>query len=212
MAAFVQSVQTGRVAPLGAKGVTSAIVKRPVDGPRRVTAIGIEGDEQADPRFHGGRDKALYGYAAAHYAPWTAEHPAHAARFMPGAFGENLTIDGLTEDDICVGDVHAIGDVRLQITEPREPCFKFALKFEDGRMPRAMIANGRSGWYYRVLGEGTIAAGDALALAERPHPDLPFRLLIDLLFHKRGDPAQLARLAAIPLLGARVRGLAKRRA
>ncbi|MCY7397862.1 MAG: MOSC domain-containing protein, partial [Sphingomonas bacterium] len=84
----------------------------------------------------------------------------------------------MSEADLCVGDVHRIGSATLQMCQPRQPCFKFALRFGDKRLPRAMVRNGRTGWYYRVLEPGTIAAGDPVACIERPHPDMAFERLI----------------------------------
>lgn len=199
--ARVLSVQTGRVAPLGAEGVPSAFVKTPVHGPVRVEELGLVGDEQADLSVHGGAEKAVYGYAATHYAAWTAEHPQRAALFVPGGLGENLTIEGLTEDEICVGDVHAVGSARLQVCQPRQPCFKFALRFGDKFLPKAMVRNGRAGWYYRVLVPGTLQAGDAVALVERPNPDFQFARLVAIV---NGRGVARDELEAM----ARMRGLA----
>lgn len=191
----VQSVQVGRVASLGPKGVPSGFVKRPVTEPVRVGLLGLEGDEQADLSVHGGPEKAVYGYAAGRYQEWIADFPEHAARFTPGAFGENLTIANLAEDDICVGDVHEIGTTFLQVCQPRQPCFKFALRFDDSRLPRAMVKSGRSGWYYRVLREGRIAPGDKLRLVDRPNPDLPFTTLVRVAYRGEAGPEDFARIA-----------------
>lgn len=192
---LLRSVQVGKVAPLGPKGVPSGFVKRPVTGPVRVGSLNLEGDVQADLRVHGGPDKAVYAYALAHYATWAGEFPEHADRFVHGVFGENLTIDGLSESDICVGDVHAIGSARLQVCQPRQPCFKLALMFEDDRMPRAMVRNGRSGWYYRVIEEGALTMGDTVAMVERPNPGLPLTRLVEIVYHGKASPAELTLMA-----------------
>ncbi|MFM9935357.1 MAG: MOSC domain-containing protein [Novosphingobium sp.] len=194
-APLLGSVQVGRVAPLGPKGVPSGFVKRPVSGPVRVSRLNLEGDVQADLSVHGGPDKAVYAYGAGQYAAWAQDFPHHADRLVPGAFGENLTIAALSEDDICVGDVHAIGTARLQVCQPRQPCFKLALMFEDDRLPFAMTRNGRSGWYYRVLEEGTLTAGDKVVLAERPNPDFPLTRLIRLLYGRKGTDEDFAMIA-----------------
>jgi MOSC domain-containing protein YiiM len=191
----VISVQVGGIAPLGADGVPSGFVKRPVAGPVTVGTLNLDGDRQADLRVHGGPEKAVYAYAADHYVLWLQEFPQHAQILQPGAFGENLTISGMVEQDIRAGDVHAIGSARLQVCQPRQPCFKFALRFGDKRMPRAMVRSGRSGWYYRVLAEGTLQAGDTVHLVERPNPDLPLTLLIDLTYGRDVSDAQVAMIA-----------------
>lgn len=177
----IASIHLGRIAPLGPDGVPSGFVKQRVSGAVNVTPSGIVGDEQADLRVHGGPDKAVYGYASAHYAAWRRDYPQHTGLLVAGGLGENLSIDGMTEADLCVGDVHGIGTTRLQVCQPRQPCFKFALRFDDLLMPKAMIRNGRSGWYYRVLVPGVISQGDRVAALERPHPNFAFTRLVELI-------------------------------
>lgn len=208
--ATLLSVHAGRIAPLGPDGVPSAFVKLPVAGPVKVGPAGLEGDAQADLRVHGGPEKAVYAYAATRYAEWTADFPELAAKFVPGGFGENLTIDGVDEDGLCVGDVHGIGSVRLQVCQPRQPCFKLALRFENNRLPKAMVRNGRSGWYYRVLSPGTLRAGDAVQLLERPLPDFPFNELLDFLYTRGLDDDFLERVASTDLLPSNLRRHAQR--
>lgn len=197
MSASVISVHTGRIAPLGAEGEPSGFVKLARTGAVAVNEVGLEGDEIADLSVHGGPDKAVYGYGADHYPHWAAEHPGHAALFGPGIMGENLAITGLAEGDICVGDVHAIGDVLLQACQPRQPCFKLALRFDDSMMVRAMVKNRRSGWYYRVLRGGAVRAGDAVTLATRPNPDFPFARLVEIVYARDPSRDELARMAAM---------------
>ena len=191
------SVHTGRIVPLGPDGDLSAIVKQAVAGPVAVTALGLQGDEQADLSAHGGPEKAVYGYGAAHYAAWKEEFPALAGMFGPGSVGENLAIEGMVETDICVGDVHAIGTALLQVCQPRQPCFKFALRFDNNRLPKAMVRSGRSGWYYRVLQEGVIAAGDAVTLHQRPNADFPFARLVALIYGGNAGVGDLRRMATL---------------
>ena len=206
----VVSVQVGAVAPLGPDGVPSGFVKRPFSGPLAVRALGLAGDAQADLRVHGGPDKAVYGYALAHYGAWAADFPEHAAKLAPGAFGENLTIEGLVESDLCVGDIHQIGSARLQICQPRQPCFKLALRFEDPRLPPTMVMNGRSGWYYRVLEPGVLTAGDAVRLVRRPHPDFPFARLVGIVSGRRPSADELGRLAEMDGVASWLQTMARR--
>jgi len=165
----VLSLQLGRAAPLGPKGVLSGFVKHPVLSRVEVTPTGLVGDEQADLRVHGGPEKAVYAYAASRYDAWRAAFPQHGARLVGGGFGENLTIAGWDETSVCLNDIVAIGTCLLQVSQPRQPCFKFALHFADEAMPRTMVRNGYCGWYYRVLRPGRLAAGNAVSLQERPH-------------------------------------------
>ena len=206
----VASVQVGHVAPLGPQGVPSAFVKSAAAGRVAVARLGLEGDAQADLRVHGGPDKAVYAYGAARLAEWSAEFPELATKFVPGCFGENLTIESLTEDDLCVGDVHGIGTARLQVCQPRQPCFKFALRFADKRLPKAMVRNGRSGWYYRVLTPGVLEAGDAVRLLERPLPGFAFNELLDFLYLRGLDSDVLERVAGTDVVPRNLRADARR--
>ena len=179
----VASIHVGKVAPLGPNGVPSGFVKHGVSSAVNVAPLGIVGDEQADLRVHGGLDKAVYGYASTHYAAWQRDYPQHTNLLVAGGLGENLSIDGMTEAELCVGDVHAIGTTRMQVCQPRQPCFKFALRFGDVLMPGAMLRNGRSGWYYRILIPGVISPGDRVEVLEQPNPDFAFTRLVEVITH-----------------------------
>ena len=208
-AACLSSVQVGRIAPLGPDGVPSAIVKSTVHGPIAVTSLGLAGDEQADLTVHGGPEKAVYAYSAANYPAWAAEYLDHAALFVPGGVGENLTIDGWREADLCVGDVHRIGTARLQVCQPRQPCFKFSLRFGDNKLPRAMVRNGRAGWYYRVIEEGMLSAGDPVELVDRPNPDFGFERLVEIVNRRRATSDEFAALANMDGLAGDLRSWAR---
>lgn len=191
------SVQVGQVAPLGPNDVPSGFIKLPIDHRVGLDDLGLLGDAQADLTVHGGPEKAVYGYASEHYAAWRSEYPEHADLLVPGAFGENLTIDGLHEAQIRVGDVHGIGSALLQVCQPRQPCFKLALRFNDKRLPKAMVKSGRAGWYYRVLQTGKLAAGDEVRLVERPQPDFPFSRLVSIINHGDATAEENEALAAM---------------
>jgi MOSC domain-containing protein YiiM len=190
----IASIHAGKVAPLGPDGVPSGFVKHLIDQSVQITPLGIEGDEQADLSVHGGTEKAVYGYALENYDSWRAEYPHHAATLMPGGFGENLCIEGMREADLCVGDIHRIGSAQLQVCQPRQPCFKLALRFEDNMMPKAMIRSGRAGWYYRVLEPGEIAPGVAVRLEGRLNSDFSFARLVDLISHGNATRQELERM------------------
>jgi MOSC domain-containing protein YiiM len=205
----LHSVQVGRIAPLGPDGVPSGFVKRPMPGRVDVAALGLTGDQQADLTVHGGPEKAVYGYALRHYPDWQAEYPDHGERLVPGAFGENLTIDGLVEDEICVGDVHRIGSALLQVCQPRQPCFKLALHFADNRLPKAMVRSGRAGWYYRVIEPGSLGAGDAVQLVDRPQPAFRFSRLVSIVNRSQATAQEIAALAMMTEVASWIRTLAK---
>ncbi len=164
----IESIQVGKVAPLGPDGVPSGFVKKPVAGEVMVGALGLAGDGVADLSVHGGVDKAVYAYPLSHYSAWGSEFPEHSDIWGAGAVGENLTVCGADERDVRIGDVFAApSGLTVQVTQPRQPCFKFALRFGDDRMPQAMVRNGRCGWYLRVLSEGALQAGEELKCTER---------------------------------------------
>jgi MOSC domain-containing protein YiiM len=202
--AWVASVQIGRIAPLGPECVPSAFVKRSISRPVMAGLLGLDGDQQADLQVHGGPEKAIYAYAACHYAGWAAAFPDLASRFVAGSMGENLTVEGVDEDDICVGDVHRIGGALLQVCQPRQPCFKLALALGEPRLAKHMVRTGHSGWYYRTIGEGPIAPGDSLTRADRPNPGFAFPRLVTIVNRGGATPAELRELATMPGLASRI--------
>jgi len=176
-----------------------------VDGPVKVESLGLAGDEQADLRVHGGTEKPVYAYAHEHCAAWSEEYPEHREKLVAGAFGENLTVRGILERDICIGDVHRIGTALLQVCQPRQPCFKLALFFNDNRMVKGMVRSGRAGWYYRVVQNGEINAGDEVRLEERPHADFSFERLIHIVNFGKASADELRAMAAMTGLASRLR-------
>ena len=144
--------------------VLTGIFKLPITGPVMVRRLNLDGDQQGDLTVHGGVDKAVYCYASEHYPAWQQE----LARELPhGTFGENLTISGLLEPDLHVGDVLSVGDAVLQVSQPRFPCYKLGIKIGDQRFVQRFQLSGRSGFYCRVLEEGLIEAGQPISLLER---------------------------------------------
>ena len=210
MDASILSLQIGRIAPLGPDRVPSGFVKTPRQGPVQAGLLGFAGDEQADLSVHGGPEKAVYAYAASHYPAWAAQFPALAPAFHSGAMGENLTVTAMDESALCVGDVHGIGTARLQVCQPRQPCFKFALRHNNTLLPKAMVRSGASGWYYRVLEEGAVRAGDALVLLDRPNPDFAFRRLVQIVYRGGATQKELAAMAQMPGLASQWRDRARK--
>jgi MOSC domain-containing protein YiiM len=179
---------------------TTAIFKQPVAGPCRVEPLGIVGDGQADLRFHGGVDKAVLAYSADHFPHWQEEFPDVA--WSGGAFGENLTIAGLTESTVCIGDVWQVGSVRLEVTQPRRPCWKLSRRWRIADLTKRVLQNGRSGWYLRVLEPGELNAGDELTLLSQPHPEWTITRAQQVMYFEKHDLAAAAQLAALSALAA----------
>lgn len=182
MAIRLETISAGLAKPLWIRDgedlrtVISAINKTPVSTiiqPRAVavTATGIIGDEQADPQVHGGTEKALYMYPQEHYPFWSSllsEAKGQSLHLEHGYLGENLTISGLNEYDVYVGDRLRIGAIECAVTKLREPCYKFTAKTGVAAAAKAMIQGARSGWYLRVLQGGHIQAGDAITIIPGP--------------------------------------------
>ncbi|WP_293778498.1 MOSC domain-containing protein [uncultured Oxalicibacterium sp.] len=174
------SVNTGIVGNLfvneddGVRRVPSAFDKRAVTGTAHITRMGVSGDEQANRNVHGGIDKAVYAYPFEHYAFWQAQRHAHLQRdeALPyGAMAENLTITGLLEQAVWIGDRLQIGDVLLEVTEPREPCFKFTIRMGFAQAAKRMLQSGYTGFYLKVVQEGAVQAGDAMTLIAGPRTE-----------------------------------------
>ena len=164
------SVQIGSPARFddgGGAPFESAIGKRPVSGRVALLPLGLEGDVQVDKVHHGGPDKALCVYPRAHLAGWSARL---GQTMSAGAFGENLSVDGQDETTVCVGDVFAIGDVRVEVSQPRDPCFKLARRWGEKQLALWVQQSGQVGWYLRVLEPGHIGAGDELLRLAQPYP------------------------------------------
>ncbi|HTP61401.1 MAG TPA: MOSC domain-containing protein [Burkholderiales bacterium] len=140
--------------------IPTSIFKAPVAGRVRVAKLGIEGDHQSDLTVHGGVDKAVYAYPSEHYAWWREELPNMELPW--GAFGENLTTEGLLEDRVHIGDRFRAGTAEFIVTQPRMPCFKLGIRFGSAAMVKRFMRSGRSGFYLAVLREGDIGAGDAI--------------------------------------------------
>jgi len=214
--AIVPSIFSGRVAALGARGQVSAIDKRPAPAPWQIERTGLAGDEQADSRHHGGPEKALHHYPFDHYGGWreelgSDEAGGHVLLEQPGAFGENISTLGWTEETVHVGDIVRLGPVLLQVSQARQPCWKLDVRFGVEGLARRVQATGRTGWYYRVLEPGRVESGSRLTLEHRPQPAWPLARALRLLFRDVESYGELQDMAALPELADGWRQLAARR-
>lgn len=202
MACEVLSVLTGKAVPFGPE--TSAIGKTARQGPVAVGRLGLEGDEQADLAVHGGPDKAIHHYPFDHYPFWRALVPGQPLLDAPGAFGENISTLGLTEAGVCLGDRFRLGSALIEVSQGRQPCWKQGHRLGDASVVARIVAYRKSGWYYRVLEEGTVAAGDAFEMVERTLPEWDIERVFGLLIGGDGkdDPAALRALAEMDVLAA----------
>jgi MOSC domain-containing protein YiiM len=168
---LLHSINLGRAQPLlaGGRKVLSGIGKRAVIGAVQVQRMGLVGDDVADLSVHGGLDKAVYAYPAEHYAFWQAARREHGVSLFDealphGFMGENLTITGLLEADVYVGDVLQFANVALRVTAPREPCFKFNAVMDFTQAAKLMVAEQRCGFYLSVVTPGELTAGESFTL------------------------------------------------
>jgi len=145
--------------------ISTGIFKQPVNGPVALRTLNLDGDRQADLTVHGGPYKAVYGYPSEHYDYWRKELPG--VDLPPGVFGENFTTEGMHEADLHVGDRLKLGSAILMVRQPRMPCYKLAAKFQRDDMLERFLSSGRSGFYFSVEQEGTVAAGDTFTFLSR---------------------------------------------
>jgi MOSC domain-containing protein YiiM len=198
----ILAILTGIIAPFRAADEPSAIAKQPVSGRVRIGTEGIEGDQQADRKHHGGADKAIHHYAFDHYPAWAAELGDHQLLAAPGAFGENIATLGLTEDKVLLGDRFRLGTALIEVSHGRQPCWKLGHRFGYAPMAAKIVQNRRSGWYYRVLEAGEAQVGDDMVQVERGLEAWPISRLFHVLIgggHK-AEPEVLPELAALPVL------------
>lgn len=207
----LHGLHVGQVQAFGPEGQPSAIGKHAVPDLLKVTAFGLEGDAQADLKNHGGPDKALHHYPLEHYAIWCQELPEKAGLLIPGGFGENLSTGFLTEDTVCLGDIFTLGSAVVQVSQGRKPCWKLNVRFGVEDMARRVQDTGRTGWYYRVLEEGDVAAGEPLTLVERVCPEWPLSRLWRVLNQAPADRKALAEVAALEVLAKGWRETARKR-
>src|SRR5580700_10618134 len=153
--------------PWQGKNVYTGVFKEPVTGPRRVGKLNIDGDGQGDLAGHGGEQRAVFVYQIESYRYWEKELGRND--FVHGQFGENFTVQGLGDDEVCIGDRYEIGSAVFEVTQPRVTCYRVGIRMNDPRIPALLVSHHRPGFYFRVLEEGEVGAGDEIVkVAEGP--------------------------------------------
>jgi len=194
------NVSLPKQVPYKGKIITTGIYKEPVSDRVMVYALNVQGDGQADRKVHGGRDMAVYAYPFEHYIFW--EETLGLSGFPFGQFGENLTVEGLTEGTVRVGDIFRVGGTLLQVTQPRIPCYKLALRMGEGTdFPKRFQDSGRLGFYLRVIKEGEFGAGDAIERVDTDGRSVTIAEFIHIYLHETHDPDSLRRVLASRGLG-----------
>lgn len=179
------------------KPVTTGIFKQPVAERVMIRSLNLDGDRQADLTVHGGAEKAVYAYPIEHYAYWRQELPDEELPW--GAFGENLTVEGLLETTVNIGDRFRIGTAEVMVTQPRFPCFKLNLKFGRDDMVKRFLNSRLSGIYFSVMQEGEIAAGDAIELVSRDENNITVADIVTI-YLRQADEALVRRAIQVPAL------------
>jgi MOSC domain-containing protein YiiM len=184
------------------KTISTGIFKEPVEGRIRMRSLNLDGDRQADLTVHGGKDKAVYAYPVEHYAYWQQKRPDEELPW--GAFGENLTVEGLSETTVNIGDRFRIGSAEVMVTQPRFPCFKLNLKFERDDMVKQFLNSRLSGIYFSVMQEGEIGAGDEIELIHQDEYNVTVADIIQI-YLREANEALVRRAVQVPALAASLR-------
>ncbi|MEM8844193.1 MAG: MOSC domain-containing protein [Pseudomonadota bacterium] len=178
----IDTLLIGKISTYGPNKEPSAYIKQPTNETIQINKLGLIGNEVADLKVHGGRDKAIMHYAFDHYAKWKKEQPQHSSMLeSPGAFGENLSSLSFTEENICIGDQFRLGTAIVEVSQGRQPCWKLGHRFNDQNMVQEVIKKARGGWYYRVIEEGEVTQGARIELIERDYPEWTVKRVFTLL-------------------------------
>jgi MOSC domain-containing protein YiiM len=191
------------------KTITTGIFKEPVEGRARLRRLNLDGDRQADLSVHGGPSKAVYAYPIEHYEYWREQLPDVDLPW--GMFGENLTVEGLREDRVNIGDRFRIGSAHVMVTEPRLPCYKLAAKFGRDDIIKRFLHSGRTGFYFAVLQEGEVGAGDDITVVSRDENAITVADITRLYVHEKDDVSTLRRAVQVEALPESWRGYFRKR-
>lgn len=202
----VEKIFVGMPSKIGEKGAMdpmereweTAMFKEEIQGPVWVGTTHIEGDGQADLKHHGGPEKAVFAYSSEHYTYWNKS--LEGASLLPGGMGENFLIDHLTEEHICIGDTFEIGETIIQVSQPRQPCWKPARRFKIKNLALLIQNTGRTGWYFRVLKEGKVEKGQTLRLIDRPFSQWTISACNQIMHHDKKNIPLAKELASCELL------------
>ena len=181
----------------GSQEILTGICKNPVSGPLRLGRLGFEGDGVGDTKHHGGRDKAVCLYSFDHYPYWK---DVLGITLPVAAFGENLTISGITEKDVCIGDIFQIGSAVVQVTQPRQPCKTLAARYGRTDMAKLVVDSGRTGFYCSVLGEGVVEKDSPFALKVRDPHGITVAFANNIYHHDRKNRTGIRKVLEVPAL------------
>ena len=206
----IRGVYAGKAVPYTRPGTFSAIDKQPVAGPVAVGTEGLQCDEQGDRRVHGGPDKAVHVYAWPNYAHWRAQFPDNRRFDAAPAFGENLSVEGVDETTVCLGDQWRVGTVLFEVSQGRQPCWKLNDRFGIADMARRVQDSLLAGWYLRVLEPGELQAGDPILLIARPNAAWSVARVLTVIRDRQCEPALMQELLELGLSASWQRLFARR--
>ncbi|WP_368654334.1 MOSC domain-containing protein [Ornithinibacillus sp. 4-3] len=203
---FAHQLLTGKVKEVGEHGAAdpmdrawkSGMFKEVKTEPIYLSKTGLVGDEVADTKVHGGPEKAIFAHPSSHYEYWEKDLQIDTMRI--GAMGENIALEHGDESTFCIGDIYQFGEAIIQVSQPRQPCWKPARRFRVKDLALRIQNTGRTGWYFRVLQEGNVKAGDVLQLMERPHPKWTITACNEVMHVYKNDLQLAEELAGIPEL------------
>ena len=198
------NVSMPKEVPYKEKTITTGIFKEPVEGRIMLRSLNLDGDGQADLKGHGGVHKAVYVFSHEYYVHWKRE--LERAEFPYGQFGENFTVEGMTDETIYVGDVFRVGGALVEVSQPRVPCFKLALRMDDPRFLQPFMAHALVGYYLRVLEEGEVGAGDPFERVRTDPGGMTVGEMFRLLYHDKDKRAGAQRALRIKALSPGWRG------
>jgi len=158
-----------------------------------VSKLGLSGDKQGDLRYHGGLEKAVHQYSQQSYQLLRMQFPHLAPALVHGAMGENLSVADMHDTDVCIGDIYQFGDCLLQVSQPRQPCYKIGVRFEQKGLESVVAKRGITGWYYRVMEAGMIKTGSAVTLVDRPNPEVNISDVMQIYAGQIKDKAVIQR-------------------
>lgn len=196
--ALVTTLFAGPVRAMPGDGRPTGIFKFPLSGPVHIGSEGLDGDAQADRRVHGGPEKAVHHFPLENHRRLAARFHELAHHFVAGGMGENISAEGLDESSVYIGDVFMLGSVRMQVSQPRSPCWKIDARHGHEGIAAYIAETGIAGWYYRVLQPGTAQSGDVLTHVQRAPDAVSLRDFWDTMLALRPPPDKLERIAAQP--------------
>jgi MOSC domain-containing protein YiiM len=200
----IEAVCSGTARPFNGAEL-SAIAKRPREGSVQVLSEGLAPDEQADRTVHGGPEMALHLYPLDHHAWWRDQIGDHPALDEPGGFGSNIAVTGLLEDRVHIGDRFRLGTALIEVSQPRQPCWKIEHRFGQKGMVAKIVKTGRTGWYFRVIEPGEVAAGNTLERVALGATEWSIARVFRALVAGKATAGELAQLAALETLTPRLR-------